>query len=240
MKINSLLLPLAILSLSIIAFSFNNIMPKDDVQGAWRSQDTKGEHVLLFIDGYFTHTTYNKTNKKFIQTRGGTYQQNNGQVRVNIEFDTDNKDLVGTSETFNSSLKENQLLAEIKGNKEWERIDNGSAPLTGVWHITERMQEGKLVPIHQTGPRKTLKILTGSRFQWAAINPETKEFFGTGGGTYTFENGKYTEHIEFFSRDSSRVGASLQFEGQLKNGAWHHSGLSSRGEKIYEVWSRVK
>ena len=93
--------------------------------------------------------------------------------------------------------------------------------------------------IHQTGPRKTLKILSDSRFQWAAINPATKEFFGTGGGSYTFVDGKYTEHIEFFSRDSSRVGASLIFNGQLINGNWHHSGKSSKGDDIYEVWSRI-
>jgi hypothetical protein len=61
---------------------------------------------------------------------------------------------------------------------------------------------------------------------------------GTGGGTYTFKDGKYTENIEFFSRDSSRVGSSLAFDGKLENGDWHHSGLSSKGDPIYEVWSR--
>lgn len=59
------------------------------------------------------------------------------------------------------------------------------------------------------GARKTIKILSGTRFQWAAINSETGEFFGTGGGNYTFKDGKYTENIEYFSRDASRVGASL-------------------------------
>ena len=57
---------------------------------------------------------------------------------------------------------------------------------------------------------------------------------------YEFANGKYTEHIEFFSRDSSRVGASLSFVGKLENGEWHHSGLSSTGEKISETWGRVE
>ena len=121
----------------------------------------------------------------------------------------------------------------------YKRLDDGSAPLTGVWHITGQMREGKIVPIHRTGTRKTLKILSGTRFQWAAIDPGTKEFFGTGGGTYQFVNGKYTEHIEFFSRDSNRVGASLSFDGRLENGEWNHSGLSSKGDKIYEIWSRV-
>jgi hypothetical protein len=119
-------------------------------------------------------------------------------------------------------------------------VDDGAAPLAGVWHITSRMQDGKLVPIHRTGTRKTLKILTGNRFQWVAIDPGAKQFSGTGGGTYTFNNGTYTENIEFFSRDSSRVGASLSFNGKLEGKDWHHSGLSSKGDKIYEVWSKVK
>ena len=102
------------------------------------------------------------------------------------------------------------------------------------------MQERNLVSIHQSGPRKTLKILTGTRFQWFAINPGTKEFSGTGGGTYTFVNGQYTENILFFSRDNSRTGAQLTFDGKLENGQWHHSGLSSKGDKIYEVWGKVE
>lgn len=96
-----------------------------------------------------------------------------------------------------------------------------------------------MVPIHQTGTRKTLKILTGKRFQWFAIDPATNGFSGTGGGTYTFMNGKYVENIEFFSRDASRIGASLSFDDHLDNGEWHHTGLSSKGAKIYEVWSKV-
>jgi hypothetical protein len=101
------------------------------------------------------------------------------------------------------------------------------------------MRDGSIQPI-QKSPRKTLKILSSTRFQWMAINTETKEFFGTGGGTYTFKDGKYTENIEFFSRDSSRVGASLSFDGSVNNNVWTHKGLSSRGEAIHEEWSREK
>lgn len=87
------------------------------------------------------------------------------------------------------------------------------------------------------GVRKTMKILSGTRFQWIAYNTETKEFFGTGGGTYTTTNGKYVENIDFFSRDNSRVGASLQFDFVLEDGEWHHKGLSSKGDPIHEIWT---
>lgn len=83
-----------------------------------------------------------------------------------------------------------------------------------------------------------MKILTGTRFQWVAINQETGEFFGSGGGTYTFDNGTYTEKIEFFSRDSSRIGAELSFKGSVNGNNWDHSGKSSKGDPIHEVWTR--
>jgi len=73
-----------------------------------------------------------------------------------------------------------------------------------------------------------------------AINTETKEFFGTGGGSYTFKDGKYTEQIEFFSRDSSRVGASLSFDGSINGNVWTHKGFNSRGEPLHEEWTREK
>jgi hypothetical protein len=237
-----------ILYVSVLFFAFllGNAFEKPAVKqanlsGAWVLQDNAGEQVLLLIDGYLTHTTYNKSTRQFVNSRGGTYQATKGQLTTKLEFDAKDKEQVGLTLQYQVTENNDVLTTDITGRQEkWKRLDNGTAPLTGVWRITQRMQEGKLTPIHQTGSRKTLKILSGSRFQWAAINPETKEFSGTGGGTYTFENNKYTEQIEFFSRDSSRVGASLSFDGKLQNGDWHHSGLSSRGDAIYEVWSKVK
>jgi hypothetical protein len=212
----------------------------DELKGAWMYKSSNEEQVLQFIDGYSTHTVYSKEGKKFIETRGGKYTVNGGKLNFAVEFDTRNKEQVGSSMSYNYSIKGDELTIEANGKGlTFKRIDDGSAPLTGVWHITARMQEGRLVPIHRTGTRKTLKILSGTRFQWAAIDPGKKEFSGTGGGVYEFKDGKYTEHIEFFSRDSNRVGASLGFDGRLDDGEWHHSGLSSKGERIYEVWTKV-
>lgn len=103
--------------------------------------------------------------------------------------------------------------------------------------ITGRYREGELTE-RMPGARRTMKILSGTKFQWIAYNVETKEFFGTGGGTYTSVDGKYTENIEFFSRDNSRVGASLQFDFAIEDGKWRHSGLSSKGEPLDEVWTK--
>jgi hypothetical protein len=60
---------------------------------------------------------------------------------------------------------------------------------------------------------------------------------GTGGGTYSTLDGEYTENIEFFSRDDTRVGFSLKFDFELIDGDWTHKGLSSKGDPIHEIWS---
>ncbi|MCW3114683.1 MAG: rane or secreted protein [Segetibacter sp.] len=222
-------------------FYTRNAYQTNGLNGAWMLENNKDEQVLLFADNYFSQTGYNQKEKKFQFTRGGTFDLQNGQMNTKIEFDTRRNDEIGKPITYRFSLNNDKLTLDINGEKQtWKQIDKGADNLAGTWKITARKQDDKIVPIHQTGPRKTLKILTGTRFQWAAINPETKEFFGTGGGSYSFKNGKYTENIEFFSRDSSRVGAALTFDGKLENGAWHHSGLSSRGDSIYEVWGRIK
>jgi hypothetical protein len=233
-----LFLLLAVVAL-VGAMAFRTTTVADPLTGAWRLQANGTEQVLLFMDGYATHTTYDKATKRFVQTRGGTYTLGNGGLTIRYEFDTQNKDNVGQTATYTGSLNGDQLVGDISGTSQsWQRVDNGTAPLAGLWAISARKQNGELQQIHQTGTRKTVKILTGNRFQWAAIDPGTKQFMGTGGGTYTFQNGKYTEQIEFFSRDSSRVGSSLSFDGKLEGGDWHHSGLSSKGEPIYEVWKR--
>lgn len=209
------------------------------IEGAWISKNNHEQTVLLLKDGYFTLTIYDST--KFLSTEGGTFHTNGEKLGVSIEFNSEDTSKVGKNNTYNLSLSGNQLSLTINGRATvFSRVDNGVAPLGGVWKISGREQDGKLIAIHQTGSRKTLKLLTNGRFQWFAINPESKQFSGTGGGTYTFTNGKYTEHIEFFSRDNSRIKAKLSFDGKLEDGNWHHSGLSSKGDKIYEIWTKVK
>ena len=222
--------------------SFNKleISIQSSITGAWHLVQASAEQVLILQDGYFSHTVYDKSNKKFISTYGGVYKSDGSSLRLLAEFDTRSIDDIGKEKIFSHGFTAGRLTTDINGAKEsWTRLDEGKNNLSGIWRITGRMVDGQLQEMPRRD-RKTLKLLSGSRFQWMAINPTTKEFFGTGGGTYTFVNGKYTERIEFFSRDSSRVGASLSFDGNVKDGIWNHSGKSSKGDPINEVWTREK
>jgi hypothetical protein len=231
----------AILIVTIaMIMGFPHTLQQHPLTGAWHLQTESIEQVLIFEDGYFSHTVFDKKNKKFISSYGGVYKPGTITADLKTEFDTREKDNVGTEKMVAYLVEGKELTTDITGiRQKWQRLDNGQENLSGVWRITGRMVEGKLNQM-QRGDRKTLKLLSSTRFQWIAINPATKEFFGTGGGTYTFKDGKYTETIEFFSRDSTRVGASLTFDGAVKDNVWNHSGKSSKGEPLNEVWTREK
>lgn len=228
MKIISLILLL--LSGTLIVSAQKN----KDLIGAWQRSHQGNQQSLVFTAGYWSFTEYNIEEKKFIGTIGGSFEISGSEFAYVVEFNT-----LAEFENY-KPLEGKVKIGSIKlaiGNKDWKRTDNGTpGDLQGTWLITGRKRDGKIVS-RTPGARKTMKILSGTRFQWIAYNSETMEFQGTGGGTYTTADGKYTEHIEFFSRDDSRVGASLEFNYSLEDGAWHHSGKSSKGQPIYEIWS---
>ncbi|MBD1396405.1 membrane or secreted protein [Pontibacter sp. JH31] len=220
----------------------NKAQQATELEGAWRTTDGQGNEVIMLVqDGFFTIARFNQQNKEFLGTTGGTFTASNGKFEAKYEFNTLDSTQVGKTSSADFKLQNDQWTMDKNGITDtWQRIDerNSSSPLAGTWRITGRERDGQMSSM-RPGPRKTLKVLSGSRFQWIAFNSETGEFSGTGGGTYTSQDGKYTENIEFFSRDKNRVGQSLSFQYEVKDGNWHHRGQSSTGNKIYEIWSRI-
>jgi hypothetical protein len=234
------LLFLISLTLSLSAFKSIEFPFADALNGAWHFKEGSNEQVFSFVDGYFVHSLFDKANKKFNYTWGGPYEFNGNTLKVQVQFNSNDKTPIGSTIEFPAKLNGSTLSFSMNGRTmNFVQVDKGEGALAGAWWISGRKQ-GDQINERPLNTRRTLKILSGTRFQWAAINIDTKEFLGTGGGTYTFKDGKYTENIEFFSRDSSRVGASLSFDGKVESGAWHHSGLSSRGDPIYEIWRKLK
>lgn len=209
------------------------------VAGAWQSGTPDNQSTMICSDQFYSVAIYDKNNKRFIGTYGGSYRLDGDQYTATIEFHSLNPETVGDSFGGRIKMQNGMLFIEGEGAYgEWKRVDDGTpGKLAGAWLITGRMGNGKMSKM-TPGARRTMKILSGTRFQWIAYNVETREFSGTGGGTYTTKNGKYTENIEFFSRDNSRVGASLNFDYTIEDGAWRHKGLSSKGEPIDEVWTK--
>jgi hypothetical protein len=202
--------------------------------------DDDGREVKIsFIvsDGYQVAAWYDNKTGEFISTNGGKWSLDGKTLTETIEFHSRDTARVGLKVSYDIELSEKELGIKYF-DKPFIRTDSGTpGALAGAWLMSGRIRNDELQERDTSRPRKTMKILSGTRFQWIAYNTETKRFMGTGGGTYTTEDGKYTENIEFFSRDDSRVGASLPFNYEIKEGKWHHSGNNSRGEPMYEIWS---
>lgn len=211
--------------------------------GAWEfySVSPKGDQlksVVIFAEGYQAVTTYHALTGAFLYTNGGTWSLEGNTMTETIEFDSSDPDRVGTQVSFKVEISENEIQI-VNDPRTFRRIDNGTpGALQGAWLMSGRIRDGKTQMRDISRPRKTMKILSGTRFQWIAYNTETKEFKGSGGGTYTTKNGVYTEQIEFFSRDDAKAGLSLKFDYELIEGNWHHKGFSSKGDPIHEIWTK--
>lgn len=208
------------------------------IVGAWELKTGQHNVVILATENYLTYTLYQAEPAEFHSTWGGPYKFNGNELSIDVEFNSEDTKEVGEKKEL-SVVLESEKMMNLAGQS-FKRIDyNTETPLAAGWQITKRATSaGEMQPMKR-GARKTLKILTGTRFQWIAMNTESGEFSGTGGGTYTLKNGTYTEQIKFFSRDNSRVGASLSFGAEVNEVDWIHSGKSSKGDPIKEVWSKI-
>lgn len=217
----------------LVVFQVNG----QNLAGAWKNTGTDKNTLILATGDYISVTEY-KPNE-FLKTWGGKYEvQKGGSLHIRVEFNSADPSMVGTQQSYIFKTKKKAL--ELNGAA-FDRVDaNAQNALTGLWVITGRANAqgeiGKITP----GARRTYKMMADGHFQWLAINIKTGEFSGTGGGRYTLKDGKYTEIIEFFSRDNSRVGAELQFDAAVNGNEWTHSGKSSKGDPIKEIWSKAE
>ncbi|OUU48488.1 MAG: hypothetical protein CBC28_03980 [Flavobacteriaceae bacterium TMED68] len=183
-------------------------------------------HKIMLDENYFVETQYLTKTSEFILTRGGYYNKTETNIiKVNLEFN---------SNFFKDSIK----LFEIEKKDSWTKSFGKPIDLNGKWLMAGRITEEGEKRRDISRSRKTMKFLKDGNFQWIAFNTETFQFFGSGGGTYSAKNGIYKENIQFFSRNNSSVGRILPFNYSLKGVDWHHSGKSSKGNPIYEIWTK--
>lgn len=199
-------------------FSFNSL-----------SDDSKNHHRILIDKEFFIETVFDSDDGDFILTRGGFYTKSkNNDLDIIFEFNSNYKIDSLKKLTFSR-------LDELKKESELDQ------DLDGKWLMAGRVGiDGKEKRRDLNRSRKTLKFLIDGFFQWTAYNTENFQFFGSGGGTYLASKGQYNESIEFFSRDKTRVGMTLSFDYEKKADDWYHSGFSSKGNPLNEIWTLRK
>lgn len=97
------------------------------------------------------------------------------------------------------------------------------------------------------------KHITPNSFVWLNYDKKNERLIGTGGGTYDYVDGKYTEYIAFFYPPiESLIGQPIAFEAEFEEGKWNHTGFfinettdlisnetQSDTVKIKEIWERT-
>lgn len=207
--------------------------------GAWEYGPESKRTVMIVTDKVFSVATYDLPGMKFINSYGGTWRIDGNKLIEKIEWNSSDTTQVGKELVLGIRISDNKLSVE-PGNENWNRVDNGKpGELMGAWIITGTYENNQVKKrANPFYPRRTMKILSGTRFQWIAYNVATKQFMNTGGGTYTTKNGVYTENIEFFTKTSASVGKTLSFQYSFVNGDWRHKGEKSTGGVMDECWSR--
>ncbi len=153
------------------------------------------------------------------------------------------------------------LLFGCSGKQEPAQVTNAAMvaenvpanPLVGTWKLVSYKYGKDTEFSDMTDMMDQIKLITDSHFTWASYDEE--EMMGAGGGTYTWEEGKYVEQIDFFHPKGDGMAGSTQvFECELDGDRWIHRGyikhyeldaetldfVLSDSSRLEEVWVRIK
>lgn len=234
------LVPKTIFPFLVLLFSALTAIAQPD-RGVYLAKEIRDSgirhHLLKISSDYLIHSIYDADPAHFIRTRGGYFRMDEDDIKITLEFDSEKTTEAERELTWNYGFSDGYLILNGNTALPYTQEPEFEQPIDGQWLFATRGPDTGQERRGDENPRKTLKFLMDGYFQWIAYNTETFEFFGSGGGRYAAENGNYTEVIEFFSRDNTRVGAELGFEFERKGNDWHHSGLNSKGEPLYEIWT---
>ena len=238
-------IPFRSFPISLIAFTLGFTILNAQLQpGVYMAKEANGDqtltHELKLDDSYLVHSVYQEGPAEFIKTLGGFYTAAEGKLDVQLEFNSQYAQDSLRSLSIPYIMEGEILVLKLDQPLEFQRGASVSQDLDGKWLFATRGPDTGQDRRGEANARKTMKFLMDGRFQWIAYHTETFRFSGTGGGHYTTDEGNYTEHIQYFSRDNSRAGAKLTFMYNINGDDWHHQGKNSRGEPMYEIWSRRK
>lgn len=199
-------------------------------------------HELKINDTYFIYSEYKTSPAEFIRTLGGFAKVESTaageKLIVLLEFNSRYEQDSIHQLSIPIELKEDILHLDWFTKLKLRATKKAEQDLDGQWQFATRGPDTGQERRGEANTRKTLKYLQDGRFQWIAYDTNKMQFKGTGGGNYISVNGVYKENIEYFSRDNARVGASLEFNYEVKENDWHHTGKNSKGQPMYEIWSR--
>lgn len=131
-------------------------------------------------------------------------------------------------------------LAALGADKQLKPVRKATT-LVGTWELVSEKWNDAREFTAPPAERKSLKFITPTHFIWVWVDPKTKKISNSMGGTYKLEGDSYVETVEFaFGGMEAYVGKQQKFTAKLEGDKWTHSGVLSGGQKLEEIWRKVK
>ena len=116
-----------------------------------------------------------------------------------------------------------------------------SSPV-GTWRHLSSKESGAKEFSDVSKDQIHIKMITATHFTWVMYDSNTKLVSASMGGSYTLVGDKYTEKVEFYLPEAMKEysGKDQVFTIKIDGDKLLQSGTLSDGQKIEEVWQRVK
>jgi len=225
----------------------NNFLNAQSIAGVWQQVNASGNTAtLICTENYLMFAVYKVSDKKLVSSGGGSFEILKADAKTILsfkrDFNTEDSTLVGLT-VANVFTVDNKKLTVAQGPLAgtWSRIEEKASPTplsNALWRLRAKENKDFKMQTVFKGPFKTIKIFSGQYFQWASFNIDTHQFFGTFGGVFSKNKDKYSEKINFSSKNIKEVGTSFQYDCVLNGKDWIHAGQTSKGERTHEIWEK--
>lgn len=133
---------------------------------------------------------------------------------------------------LSSTVSAQEKKNPIEGTWELVSAKWSNPDTTGLWPVTDHDQQ--------------IKMISRTHFVWINQDTSRKDVYGFGGGKYTLDGDKYTEHIEMFN-SPEWIGKSVTFTMKVEGDTLIQSGkmplkklgLADNDQETYEVYKRI-
>jgi Domain of unknown function (DUF4488) len=142
--------------------------------------------------------------------------------------------------TLQTALLASVIVVIASATLAWTHASSSQAhgsKLEGAWELVS-YDHGKFGRLPDGS--KQVKLVSSKHFVWVTYDADKKKALATGGGTYTFTDGLYTEHIDFMNAQGVNLtGTDQTFTMTLNADTLTQTGVLSTGDRLSETWKRI-
>ena len=114
-----------------------------------------------------------------------------------------------------------------------------SSDLLGAWKLLTYKYGDSPIQF-TTDSIQHIKLITSTNFIWVRFPSNDRLVREVAGGTYSFNNGNYTESINFGGYTmKSYINKDQVYKVKVENGKFYLYGVMTDNQKIEEVWEKI-